>query len=226
MPDAGRVAPISGSVSYQIDRLKSGFEAKERTVVPGHCALMATRLASGLFSAALGRVAPHQWQRLVLAFSDSVWCLRLVVSFSSSVQCLSPFVRLRFTEKQLFIKGARRKSGTQDLYYTTKTLLAKYLTSYTNTLQLIGYQCFIQCKILQIPPTRNLHNLHAATRHKYGRVISQHRGTEKSVAPTDFSTSLCRIIYCIRPNRLRGSWVRCVRCMQGCVRYFEIILHS
>ena len=30
-PDAGRVAPISGSVSYQIDRLKSGFEAKERT---------------------------------------------------------------------------------------------------------------------------------------------------------------------------------------------------
>ena len=25
--DAGRVAPISGSVSYQIDRLKSKFEA-------------------------------------------------------------------------------------------------------------------------------------------------------------------------------------------------------
>ena len=30
-PDAGRVAPISVCVSYQIDRLKSGFEAKERT---------------------------------------------------------------------------------------------------------------------------------------------------------------------------------------------------
>ena len=56
---AGRVAPISGSVFYQIDRLKSGFEAKERTVVPGHCALMgATRLASGRFSAALGRIVP------------------------------------------------------------------------------------------------------------------------------------------------------------------------
>ena len=27
MPDAGRVAPISACVSYQIDRLKSGFEA-------------------------------------------------------------------------------------------------------------------------------------------------------------------------------------------------------
>ena len=58
-PDAGRVAPISACVSYQIDRLKSGFEAKERTIVPGHCALMgATRLASGHFSAALGRIVP------------------------------------------------------------------------------------------------------------------------------------------------------------------------
>ena len=47
-PDAGRVAPISGSVFYQIDRLKSGFEAMGRTVMPGNCALMgATRLASG-----------------------------------------------------------------------------------------------------------------------------------------------------------------------------------
>ena len=49
-PDAGRVAPISGSVFYQIDRLKSGFEAMGRTVMPGNCALMgATRLASGFF---------------------------------------------------------------------------------------------------------------------------------------------------------------------------------
>ena len=28
MPDARRVAPISVSVSYQIDRLKSGFEVR------------------------------------------------------------------------------------------------------------------------------------------------------------------------------------------------------
>ena len=49
-PDAGRVAPISACVSYQIDRLKSGFEAMGRTVMPGNCALMgATRLASGFF---------------------------------------------------------------------------------------------------------------------------------------------------------------------------------
>ena len=49
-PDAGRVAPISACVSYQIDRLKSGFEALGRTVMPGICALMgATRLASGIF---------------------------------------------------------------------------------------------------------------------------------------------------------------------------------
>ena len=48
--DAGRVAPISACVFYQIDRLKSGFEAMGRTVMPGNCALMgATRLASGIF---------------------------------------------------------------------------------------------------------------------------------------------------------------------------------
>ena len=54
-------------------------------------------------------------------------------------------------------------------------------------------------------PARNLHNPHPATRHKHGRVTSQHRGAEKSVAPTDFSTSLCRKIHRIRQNRLRDS---------------------
>ena len=111
-------------------------------------------------------------------------------------------------------------------YHTTKALLAEYLASYTNTLQLIDYQYFTQCKILSMPPTRNLHNPHTATRHKYGREISQHRGTEKSVAPTDFSTSLWRITHRIRQNRMRSSGVWCVRCMQESVRYFEIILHS
>ena len=49
-PDARRVAPIRACVFYQIDRLKSGFEAIGRTVMPGNCALMgATRLASGFF---------------------------------------------------------------------------------------------------------------------------------------------------------------------------------
>ena len=56
MPDARRVAPIRACVSCQIDRLKSGFEAMGRTVIPGICALMgATRLAS-VFSAASSRV--------------------------------------------------------------------------------------------------------------------------------------------------------------------------
>ena len=124
------------------------------------------------------------------------------------------------------LKDARRKSGTWGFYHTTKTLLAEYLASYTNTLQLIGYQHFNQCKMLQIPLTRNLHNLHAATRHKHGRRTSQHRGAEKSVAPTDFSTSLWCKTCRIRPNRLCDRGEGCVRCMQGCVRYFEIILHS
>ena len=109
-------------------------------------------------------------------------------------------------------------------YYNN--LHTEYLTSYTNTLQLIGYQHFNQCKILPILPTHNLHTLHAATRHEHGRMTSRHRGTEKSVAPTKYSTSLWRITHRIRPNRLRGNGVRCVRSVQGCVRYFEIILHS
>ena len=129
-------------------------------------------------------------------------CLRLVVAFGACIQWqwyLLPY------------------------YYNLHT---EYLASYTNTLQLIDYQCFIQCKMPTILPTRILHTLHAATRHTHGRITSRHRGTEKSVAPTDCSTSLCRIIYCIRQNQLWGSGVGSVRCMQGCVRYFEIILHS
>ena len=109
-------------------------------------------------------------------------------------------------------------------YYNN--LLAEYLASYTNTLQLIDCQYFTQCKILQISLAHNLHIPHAATWYKHGRRILQHRGAEKSVAPTDSSTSLWRKPHRIRPNRLRGSGVGCVRCMQGSVRYFEIILHS
>ena len=100
-------------------------------------------------------------------------------------------------------------------YYNN--LLAEYLASYTNTLQLIDCQYFTQCKISQISLARNLHTPHAVTRHRYGRAISRHRGAETSVAPTDCSTSLWRIIHRIRPNRLRGSGVGCVRCMQGSV---------
>ncbi len=109
-------------------------------------------------------------------------------------------------------------------YYNN--LLAEYLASYTNTLQLIDCQYFTQCKILQISLAHNLHTPHAATRCKHGRRILRHRGAEKSVAPIDCSTSLWRKIHRIRPNRLRGSGVGRVRCMQGSVRYFEIILHS
>ena len=129
-----------------------------------------------------------------------------------------------------------KRNKTKKWHLGPSTILQKlylpcilHLTSYTNTLQLIGYQYFSQCKMLLNPPTRNLHNLHTpytATRHKHGRAISQHRGAEKSVAPTDFSTSLWRKTRRIRPNRLQGSGVGCVRCVQGCVRYFEIILHS
>ena len=92
-------------------------------------------------------------------------------------------------------------------YYNN--LLAEYLASYTNTLQFIECQYFTQCKIRQIPLAHNLYTPHAATRHKHGRAISRHRGAEKSVAPTDYSTSLWRKIHRKRPNRLRGSGVGC-----------------
>ena len=69
--DAGRVAPISGSVFYQIDRLKSGFEVMGRTVMPRNCALMgATRLASGHLSA-----ASPQSVRCVCPSSCNIFCL-------------------------------------------------------------------------------------------------------------------------------------------------------
>ena len=90
-------------------------------------------------------------------------------------------------------------------YYNN--LLAEYLASYTNTLQLIDCQYFTQCKILQISLAHNLHTPHAATRYKHGRRILRHRGAEKSVAPTDCSTSLWRMIHHTRPNRLRDSGV-------------------
>ena len=111
------------------------------------------------------------------------------------------------------------------LYYTTNTLLAEYLTSYTNSLQLIDCQCFTQCKMLQIPPTRNLHNSHVATRTSTGgrcHGIGEQKGL------------LLRQIV-LRPYAvLSTAYVQtdcvtggeCVRCMQECVRYFEIILHS
>ena len=130
-----------------------------------------------------------------------------------------------FHRKATIYKRCKTKKWYLGLLPYYKNLHTEYLASYTNTPQLIGYQHFTQCKMLQIPPTRILHNLHAATRHKHGRRILRHRGAEKSVAPTDSSTSLWRKTHRIRQNRLRGSGVGCVRCMQGSVRYFEIILH-
>ena len=88
-------------------------------------------------------------------------------------------------------------------YYNN--LLAEYLASYTNTLQLIDCQYFTQCKILQISLAHNLHTPHAATWYKHGRRILQHRGAEKSVAPTDFPTSLWRKPHRILPNRLHDG---------------------
>ena len=124
------------------------------------------------------------------------------------------------------LKEPRRKSGTWDLLPYYNILHTEYLASYTNTLQLTDYQYFAECKMLQILPTHNLYTPHAATRHKHGRLIPRHRGAEMSVAPTDFSASLWRKTHRIRQNRLQDNGVGCVRCVQGSVRYFGIILHS
>ena len=143
---------------------------------------------------------------------DVAW-LRLCLELSS----LPHVHHLFFWQRTIaaVIRSALAKSESWVIYKSTKTrklrlgllpyynnLHAEHLTSYTNTLQLIDYQYFAQCKMLSILPTRNLHNPHAATRHTHGRITSQHRGAEKSVAPTDFSTSQWRTIHRIRPNRL------------------------
>ena len=113
-------------------------------------------------------------------------------------------------------------SGSGTFYHTTTTYTPSILH-----LTLIRCNSLIINILLSVRYYKfHLHAPRAATRHKHERRISQHRGAEKSVAPTDFSMSLCRIIYCIRQNQLRGSGVGSVRCMQGCVRYFELILHS
>ena len=173
----------------------------------------------------------------MLTMVDVTAWLRLGYVLSS----LSHVHHLFFLQRMIaaVIRSALAKSESWVIYKRTKTrnlrlgllpyynnLHAEYLTSYTNMLQLIDCQYFTQCKMLPIPLARNLHNPHAATRHKHGRIISRHRGAEKSVAPADYSTSLWRKIYRIHQNRLRGSGVGCVRCMQGSVRYFELILHS
>ena len=145
-----------------------------------------------------GRVAP---------ISGSVWCLRFVLAFCGS----ETFTILQ----KLYLPSISHLTLTCCNSLTINTLLS------VRYCQFHLHATYTTCTL-----PHGLQDLLSDNMHKYGRVISRHRGTEKSVAPTDFSTSLCRIIYCIRPNRLRGSWVRCVRCMQGCVRYFEIILHS
>ena len=144
--------------------------------MPGHCALMgATRPAS-----------------VIVQLLFSVFCVSFLFIFPT--RDASPPLEVAFCGCVLWLRY---------LYYTTNTLLAEYLTSYTNSLQLIDCQCFTQCKMLQIPPTRNLHNSRCCHTDKHGRKMSRHRGAERSVAPTNCSASLCRIIYCIRPNRLR-----------------------
>ena len=133
-------------------------------------------------------------------------------------------------------KCLRRNSCGWDFYHTTTTYMPSILhltLTRRNTLAINALHCVRYCwyylHTTYTQPTHNLHNLHTpqtATRYKHGRTKSRHRGAEKFVAPTDFPTSLWRISHRIRPNRLRGSRVGCVRCLQGCVWYFEIILHS
>ena len=150
----------------------------------------------------------------MVAFCGCVLWYCFVISFSA------------WARSHVYAKSAKMKKLHLGHLPYYNILHTEHLTSYTNTLQLIDYQYFNQCKMLPNPPTRNLHNLHATTQHKHGRTIARHRGTEKSVAPTDFSACLWRKTHCIRQDWLRGSGVRCVRCMQGSVRCFEIILHS
>ena len=135
---------------------------------------------------------------LVLVFSGSVLCLHLVLAFSGS----GTFTILQklYLPSILHLTLIHRNSLIINTLFSVRCYQFHLHATYTT---------------LMLP-----HGTSTGGRH-YGI-----GGAEKSVAPTDCSTSLCRITRRIRPNRLRGSEVRCVRCVQGCVRYFGIILHS
>ena len=115
----------------------------------------------------------------MIAFCDSVLWYCSVILFRAWVR------------SHIYAKSAKMKKLHLGHLPYYNILHTEHLTSYTNTLQLIDYQYFNQCKILPNPPTHILHNLHATTQHKHGKAIPQHRGAEKSVAPTESSTSLC-----------------------------------
>ena len=148
-----------------------------------------------------GRVAP---------ISVSVLCLRLVVALFASVWWL------RFL---LVFSGTGTFTILQKLYLSCILHLTLMRCNALTINTLLSVRCYKFYLHATYTPT------HTATRHKHGRQISRHRGVEKSVAPTDFSASLWRIIHRIRPCRLCDIGEGCVRCVQGCVRYFEIILH-
>ena len=171
------------------------------------------------------RVAPIRGSvlllSLVLAFCVSVKCLRLVLAFSGSV------LVLRF---MLAFSGSGPFTILQKLYLSCILHLTQTrCNSLTvNALLSVGYcQLYLHATYTTYTPLTLPHDTSTGGRyHGIGRQISRHREAEKSVAPTDFSTSLWRINHRIRQNRLRDNGVGCVRCVQGCVRYFEIILHS
>ena len=89
---------------------------------------------------------------------------------------------------------SRRETCAWDCFHTTTTYTPSILYLTQICCNSLVINTLLSVRYYQFLPTRNLHNPHAATRHKHGRVISRHRGAEKSVAPTDCSTSLWRII--------------------------------
>ena len=134
----------------------------------------------------------------VAPISASVLCLRLVLAFDGS----GTFTILQ----KLYLSCILHLTQTRCNSLIINTLLS------------------VRCFQIYLHTTYTLHMLpHGSST---GGGVSRHRGAEKSVAPTGFPMSLWRIIHRIRPYWLHGSGVRCVRCMQGSVRYFEIILHS
>ena len=135
---------------------------------------------------------------LVLAFCACVLCLRLVLAFSG----IGTFTILQ----KLYLPSILHL-----------TLMCCNLLIINTLLSVRCCQCHLHATYTTCTPPHDTST---------GGTVSRHRGAEKSVAPTNLSTSLCRITHRIRPNRLRGGGVGCVRCMQESVRYFEIILHS
>ena len=134
-------------------------------------------------------------------------------------------VALAKSESWVIYKRARQETCAWDFCHTTTTYTPSILhltLTYCNSL-VINTLLSVRCCKFHLHTTYTTHMLpHGTSTGGWYLGI----GEQKSLLLRQIILRPCGESRCIRQNRLRGSGVWCVRCMQGSVRYFELILHS